>query len=277
MLGAFAAAAACVVGEIDYTGKTCPCPDGWLCVDGVCGHHDALPEAGADASLGQVDAGAFCARLSPAPVYCNDFDEDGGLGGLGDLFPQTSSGGVVGVSGAEARSLPNSFFARVPALSSGQSAYAVAVGNETVSSSTPSQVSLAFSANVHITTGSQLGHLATLIFASGYGVGVVAEPGSVFVDELTPGDAGSGTIEHPHTEKDWSGGWVRVTLSVRRVGSGWTSSLSLDDAVVEDGRSLSAPFTAGTLATFVLGWGFVAGPSNELAASIDDVVLNASE
>jgi hypothetical protein len=29
-------AAGCVFGELDYTGKSCPCPDGWDCVAGQC-------------------------------------------------------------------------------------------------------------------------------------------------------------------------------------------------------------------------------------------------
>jgi hypothetical protein len=68
---------------------------------------------------------------------------------------------------------------------------------------------------------------------------------------------------------------VRVKLTVRQAGSGWTSSLSFDDVVVEDARPLTAPFAAGTLATFVLGWGFIGGPSDALSANVDNVVLQA--
>jgi hypothetical protein len=99
----FMTSAACVIAAVDLSGKSCPCPGGWVCTssnvceladatsqrDGTQAHdtgpfeasHDATTDAGHEGSprdAGSLD-GSWCHRMAPDAFFCCDFD-DGSIG-----------------------------------------------------------------------------------------------------------------------------------------------------------------------------------------------------
>jgi len=85
---------------------------------------DATPvDAGSDGGGdgGGSDGGRWCASLSPAPMFCDDFDDQGPLSRW--TGEDTRAGATVGRDGTALVSAPNSLLARSPAAVTPSSAY----------------------------------------------------------------------------------------------------------------------------------------------------------
>jgi hypothetical protein len=76
------------------------------------GPRDASP-ADADAGGGGGDGGRWCASLSPAPMFCDDFDDQGPFKLWTDQYVRANA--TVSRDGTAFRSAPNAFFANAPA------------------------------------------------------------------------------------------------------------------------------------------------------------------
>ena len=100
---------------------------------GFDGAVDAGGDGGVDAQPG-VDSGAppdaaeaggpFCASLSPAPIFCADFDE-GQPASFGWTSSALQAGGTVALDPQIARSPPNSMDSVCPSLDAGMDCYAI--------------------------------------------------------------------------------------------------------------------------------------------------------
>lgn len=76
--------------------------------DGGAPDDAALPSADASDAASPIDATPFCASQAAKVVFCDDFDEDGGLAVPGTWDQVSSDHGVASVSSLEAVSPPGS-------------------------------------------------------------------------------------------------------------------------------------------------------------------------
>jgi hypothetical protein len=70
------------------------------------------PTPDAPVEGGNADAGRWCDSLSPAPMFCDDFDDQGPLTRWTDFFVR--AGATIGRDGTDFRSSPNSLLAVSP-------------------------------------------------------------------------------------------------------------------------------------------------------------------
>jgi hypothetical protein len=55
---------ACTLGNVDYAGKSCPCPAGWACVDGMCAQSTPTSEGRETGTSSGPDSGTPFIRVS---------------------------------------------------------------------------------------------------------------------------------------------------------------------------------------------------------------------
>jgi len=92
-----------------------PSLDGLVGGQGLPDASDEVPRdvSPADAPAESGDGGRWCASLSPTPMFCDDFDDQGPFTRWTDLYVR--SGGTVGRDGTAFRSAPNALLALSPA------------------------------------------------------------------------------------------------------------------------------------------------------------------
>ena len=82
---------------------------------------DAADAAKADAPVEGGDAGRWCDSLSPAPMFCDDFDDQGPLTRWTDSYVR--AGATIARDGTAFQSAPNALFAISPPANGPSSAY----------------------------------------------------------------------------------------------------------------------------------------------------------
>jgi hypothetical protein len=80
--GFVAATQACVLDDVDLTGKSCPCASGWVCWGSVCVRPNEVPDGGhGDGGGGETrDASTSppaCLAEHPGAVFCDGFEDEG--------------------------------------------------------------------------------------------------------------------------------------------------------------------------------------------------------
>lgn len=256
---------ACVLGEVDYEGKRCPCPSSLFCVDGQC---RAAPGADAGAAKdAALDVGApFCPTHDPGDAgICGDFSDPSAL----LTFTVGLANGTASIDTVEYLSPPGSLICTVRALSSGEQGNAI-VNHDIAGPKT--RVSLSFAAKLAMTPATEMGRFATLAFDTGYAVGLRPTATSIRIDETVPADAAA-PASHAEHAVDWSRGWIHFELALDRSGASPVGSLRMEGDAVESSSPLAAGLTFGGLTSIVLGPGYVGGPSDAVTVHFDDVVL----
>lgn len=259
---------ACVLGEVDYVGKRCPCPDALFCVDGVC-RATATSEGGAASDAGLVDG-------SPAPPFCPTHDP-GDAGVCGDFsdpsalltFTVGLENGTASVDSVEFLSAPGSLVCTVRALASGE--HGNAIVNHDLSGPR-TRVTLSFATKVAVTPRFDIGRFATLAFDSGWAVGLRPTATGIRIDETGPADA-SAPPSHPEHAVDWTKGWVHFTLTLDRTSGTPVGTLTSEGAAFDTAVPLAPELTFGGLTSIVLGPGYVGGPSDVVTVHFDDVLV----
>jgi len=82
---------------------------------------DAAGEGGGDGGTEGGDSGRWCASLSPAPLFCDDFDDQGPFTRWTDQYVR--SGGTVARDGTAFRSAPNALLTLSPSSIDPSSAF----------------------------------------------------------------------------------------------------------------------------------------------------------
>jgi len=241
----------------------------------------ARPDAAAtgDAASGAdaFDAGAsFCASLSPAPTFCDDFDEDASLASDWTYFSiNPADAGSVVVDTAAYVSPPASLAAQV---GPGTSNTAGLVAQVTKQFLTPATASAHLEYRLRIDSIDSVENelFSQLGFKGGgatpYLLDVYLGPGA-FLEEEIPGDAGVTFKEYPLAQQPLVGVWSLVALDVDFVGA--TVKLTVDKTVAFQGP-LDQGYTSGP-PVLSIGVGYYAGSPRTVsggAAHFDNVVLD---
>jgi len=211
------------------------------------------------------DGGRFCASLTPAPAFCEDFDEPDGAPDLSKWLGYSVNGGAsLSVDDTFALSSPRSLLAVAPALSSSSAEAAVfpAAGP------TPTaRAELVF--DVDLVPGNSDATLCSLVSPSATTVYLIVGPGGIHVGE---GPYDGAYPYHPTHAVDWSAGWVHVDLTLNRTATGATTSLAVNAAALETNYACDSRFEFGP-EQVGLGYIYDGSPADARQAHIDDVVL----
>jgi hypothetical protein len=228
-------------------------------------------DAGSDAPDAAPDAGpGFCASLSPAPKFCDDFD-DGDL--ADDWTVSTARAGFsrLLLDTAEVKSAPASLRAESNAIASvGDSANASLRKTVLVASS---HIRLAWSAKLpvtSITTGAvaicgvdvALNRFYTLWLRDED----AASPSASLVEEID----GAVTARHVLGQPPPAGAWTRIAVDLDLANG--RASVSFDGAKALDSVAITPG--AGSEVTVRLGNVYVKGPQPKFVGNYDDVVLD---
>lgn len=144
-------------------------------------------DAGTDADA----CSSFCNCLAaPKPAFCDDFDEDGGLGNWDAQYGNSTDVGTMSVSDAEAYSAPNSaiaFASRPTEGGAGDSVYILHRFTTPFTTAT-------FDVEVYIPALTQSGNqIAGFQYDNGYSLGIIVSDGLIAVFEELP-DAAVNTV-----------------------------------------------------------------------------------
>jgi hypothetical protein len=231
------------------------------------------PEAGpdaADAATKDVNVPKkddYCAKLTPKPKFCDDFDD-------GDLLNDWDTSavippGMIGLDTSMFTSSPASFGVSTPMLSAGAAGSAAirktifaTVNHGTFSFS-------AFFPNVTLTKGVvsiasfdvSLSHRFTLNLRDSDATAPAAS-----LEEFD----NSGYRRHLLTKLPPAGKWTRVAIDLDLAGGKVNLTFDGDKAV--DAEPIVA--TPGTEATVRLGAQYLVGPTDPFEASYDDVIVD---
>gem|GEM_PF-1926549 len=243
--------------------------------DGQDAAPDAATDGGTDAADARPDApseagATFCETLTPAPRFCDDFDD-------GDVDDDWAVRNVLGGSTLELdpasyASSPTSMHVTTKALDAAQSGPAHL---RTTVTGAVSRVKLAFGVRIEtnpaVTKGAlalatldvSASHFFTLYLRDAPQDG--SEPAAI-LEEID----GATVRRHALTKLPAMGVWTRVTIDVD-LGAGVASVLlgtekALDAAVVS-----AIP---GTEATIRVGAVYLFGPADAFEAGFDDVVVD---
>jgi len=95
--------AACNMGDVELDGLSCPCAEGWACVDSVCVREDEVPDAAPPPDLGPPDLG-----VDQGVDLGTDLGTDAGPEDLG--APEEDSGVVAPVDCSPLMDMENVIF-----------------------------------------------------------------------------------------------------------------------------------------------------------------------
>ena len=228
---------------------------------GDAGVADAAPDGGPRPPKG------FCAKRTPKPRFCDDFD-DGDVDDDWDV--QTVLNGQPSLDTAAAKSPPASFLVETVALGNAESAH---VHLRATSSGAPAgHVVLAFDLKLGtapLTKGAvaiatldvSLSHFFTLYLRDGH-----PDAPAATLEETAPG----GTTRHVLSKPPPAGVWTRVTIDVdvggARASVLWDSEKALDQATIAPGGASDPTIRVGAV--------YVYGPADAFEARFDDVTLD---
>jgi len=219
----------------------------------------------------KVDAGPpFCSALSPAPKFCDDFD-DGDLSDDWD-FTNVILPSTLVLDTATFASAPASMHVQTKTLAAMQNGPAHLRRTIFATAVHPRLSFSAFYASTSITSGAvaiasldvSLSHFFTLYLRDAPGDGT-SDP-AVVLEEID----GSATIRHVLPKAPPAGVWTRIGIDVDLVRGRATVSYGgekvLDDEVVS--------MNGGEEVTVRVGAVYVFGPAAPFEAVIDDVVVD---
>ena len=273
--------AACVIAELDYTNKACPCPEGYQCVESRCargaGSGDGGPDgASGDAAAGDTSSGDVGDATPAGPPFCDTVDaglcvDFGRAGDLVSFSPSTSAGGTLDLATDEWTSPPSALVARVASVAAGDVGFAVVVRNFT---GVTKRFAMAFDAKLVMTQVGALGRFATVSFDTDYAIGLVPSVGTIGLEETGPKDAAA-PPNHASHALDWNGRFVHLELELARsTCSQFVATLKVDGVAVDAAVALAPNFALGKTATMVIGWGYVPGPSAPVAGFVDNLIVS---
>jgi hypothetical protein len=241
---------------------------------------------GSDAFDGALDAGSaadaldaaspFCASLSPAPAFCDDFDEGTALAADWSYFSiAPPDAGTVAVDTGAYVSPPASLAAQIGAGTANGNGLVAQLNKQFVASSS-SSAHLEYRLRIDAVDSVENELFSQLAFKGGaatpYILDVYLGQGAVLEEEI-PGDGGVTFKEHPLATQPTVGVWSLLTLDVDFVNV--TVKLTIDGTVAFEG-GLDPGYNAGT-PLLTIGVGYYAGPPRTVsggAGHFDNVVLD---
>lgn len=228
---------------------------------------DAAPDAAIEASSDVVPPGGrFCARLTPAPRFCDDFD-DGDLTNDWTQFV-APTGSIFELDPSTATSAPASFHVVAKAT-------AAAAANNVLLRSTMLGVVKHAKLSFDVFLPSVTFTKGTFAIAQFYAnlddayTLYVRGPDDASNMPILEAYVGGVTTRHTLTKLPPVGVWTHITIDLDLAGG--NASVSYDAYKALD----AAPFTVltGTEATVRIG-AIVDGPADAFEASFDDVVID---
>lgn len=265
-----ACASACLfpsLGDLEGGGNADagPAPDAYV----PDARSDATADATADAASDGASTAHYCASLSPAPTFCEDFDEPMPIV-LSDLGNLNVGGGQLALDTSLARSGARSLLAHIDAVASGGQASAyldVPVSNKPFTS-------FALELDLALEPGDNESSIGAVEAASGSGEGFVTDPTSVVVQEGQYSSPPSYPVHGVHAVTWGATAWHHLALSTQKtgLGGGGASSLSIDGVAVEM-FALDTRFVFANDLHVLIGFTYVGGAAAPRSARIDNVVV----
>ena len=282
------------IALLAFSAASLGCSQG-LDFDALSKDHDAAPssastagDAGAASADGSTssEAGktAYCASLSPAPTFCDDFDTKP----IGEQWDGVEdSNGIVGIDTIAFDSAPSSLAAKSSASPSGQSIRSVTKKSFTEFTGKPITLRMSFALRVDqidpktsaqivafgVLFGEDGNFNQVVLNLSSTGSGVVAQV-SENAQGPTTSDNGyevHGPFDKRPSASDWTD--VRIEIDVHNpTGSGNSLRVYFDQVVQYDG-ALILPLKGGT-PRIELGIGWANTPSAPWSIRYDNVVVD---
>ncbi len=241
--------------------------DGGQGVDACATCGDADADVAADGS----DGAAFCATLTPAPAFCEDFDE----GSYAAQFTNStlSADGVLGSDGLAFTSPPNSLFSKVGTkTSTGEWAYLTHVFTGTAT-----QVSYAFDLRLDAWGGGESGVLAAITIdkdaPNEHRLELYVRGGIAALEEYFTTPDGGAPVTNDHTLA-WVpklGAWTHVVFSVDSAAK--TCAATIDGKADVTASAMDPSWTPGT-PSFEVGFSYIASNTSAWTARFDNVVVD---
>jgi hypothetical protein len=240
-------------------------------------------DTGPAAEAGDAGEGglpAFCASLSPRPVFCDDFDEHP-LPGVWDTLTQT--GGTVTLDNAASVSPPKSLLAKDSALQPGQpldsalrmhfslppppTTFVWDFWIQPVAVDTGTTAAIVF-ASIDFTDGASNRYSVQFtLFQNGGPLGVRMEEQSGFAD------GGSSYTAHPLPDPLPIGKWTDLRLTLTRTAATSASARVTFDSAVEMDAPIGMTVNGSTL-QMTIGSSYETEPSQGWTIRYDNVTLN---
>lgn len=240
------------------------------CVDCLDG---ALPDVATDTGKDAADSApaAFCAGLSPKPIFCEDFDSAASFSAQFTNVHQTKLASLSADSAAFT-SPPRSLLAQLPSSSS-NSDFAFLTR---VFTGSPTELDFAFDLRIDGLVAGEASVVADLIVGEGtpseHEMAVVAIDGDLFFEESFPTDASrvfneaqilSGTLP--------KGTWIRIRMLLSLKTH---QAQAFIDGALAKTFALDPGWAAG-LPQIDLGYSYVSKQSSPWSAHFDNVVYDA--
>jgi hypothetical protein len=300
-LGVAATAGACVIAAVDYTGKPCPCPTGWMCSRGVCapstdaaGGHDGSPPA--DASLDATsdalrdapsDAGprdgSWCSLNAPDAFFCCDFDEKGGIYSCG-WFPGGTDQDATSIDRDQWSSPPASLLSRAPGPIADGGVFSSYVSQGwTADAAVATALHFAFEFLVEPVSNGPVWVTPaglTLVYPGEGGtqntrtVGVLIYGDKMAFQELIYADGKKNAYNQVDEALPPPGSWNRITFDVTLESDAGPATCTVtDSAGAKFTRTLQPGWTPGH-PQIAVGLTYAFGPQSAPSVNIDNVTLD---
>jgi hypothetical protein len=235
----------------------------------ACGRIAFDPVEGGVGADGDAEAVPFCASISPAPLFCSDFDEPGD--GFSAWKSTYSDFGTVSLDLAAARSQPRSMVVTTTTQS-----VSVHAGADTNPLGLRSHVKLAFDVQLINMTPSNEPILAQLSFDDGavvHGVEYVyrVPPDNSYIeDSVTPmGQSAMYTYYQLDAQSQPSFAWQRITIEL------FTGAAPRLVTTLDGVTTLDTPITNTTGGAFAISLGvvYIAADSAPWRIRYDNVLV----